>query len=121
MQLKWIRSEIAPPVASCWAPEMTMPSSRSLTTPIERGIALLVRGLAAVDLRRHDRVGGVEVIVTQVLVEGDDIVTKMLACGREYARQCGVAAEETGDVVRRAPHQAERRLCPNLGEQAPRP
>src|SRR4029079_7489773 len=37
-------------------------------TGIERGVALLVRGFAAVDLRRDDGVGGVEVVVTHVLI-----------------------------------------------------
>src|SRR6266487_4047722 len=105
MQLKWMTSEIAPPVASCCAPEMTMPSSRSLTTP-ERRVALFVRGLAAVDLRRDDGVGGVEVLVAQVLVEGDHVVGEILSACGQYARRRGVAAEEAGDVIGGAAHQA---------------
>ena len=88
---------------------------------IERRIALLVRRLAAVDLRRDDRVGRVEVVVAHVLVEGDDVVGELLAAGREHVRRRRVAAEEPGDVVGRAAHQAERRLGPGFREQPPRP
>jgi len=88
---------------------------------IERRIALLVRGFAAVDLRRHDGIGGVKVIVAQVLVEGDHVVREILSARGEHVRRRGVAAEESGDVVGRAAHQAECRLRPGLGKQASRP
>src|SRR5262245_14245189 len=88
---------------------------------IERRVALLVRGLAAVDLRRDDGVGGVEVIVAQVLVERDHVVREILPARGQYARGRGIAAEEAGDMVGGAAHQAERRLRPGLGKQASRP
>ena len=87
---------------------------------MERRIALLVRRLAAVDLRRNDRVAGVEVIVAQELVERDDIVGEPLAAGRKHARHRGIPAEETGHMVGRSPHQAEGRLRPGLGKQPAR-
>src|SRR5262249_55669050 len=46
---------------------------------------------------------------------------EILPARRQYARRRGVAAEEAGDVVGGAAHQAERRLRPGLGKQASRP
>ena len=86
---------------------------------VERRIALLVRGLAAVDLRRHDRVAEVEMVVAHEFIECDDVVGILLAAGREHAWHRRVAAEEARDVVGRAPHQAEGRLRPFLLEQPP--
>ena len=80
-----------------------------------------MRGFAAVDLRRHDGIGGVKVIVAQVLVEGDHVVREILSARGEHVRRRGVAAEESGDVVGRAAHQAECRLRPGFREQAARP
>ena len=88
---------------------------------IKRGIALLVRGLAAVDLRGDDGIGGIEVVVAHVLVEGDHVVGEALPARRQHVRRRGVAAEKSGDVIGRATHQAEGRLGPGLGKQAPRP
>ena len=90
-------------------------------TGIERGVALLVRGFAAVDLRRDDGVGGVEVVVTHVLIEGDDVVGKALPARRQHARCRGIAAKEAGDVIGRATHEAEGRFGPGLAEQPPCP
>ncbi len=88
---------------------------------VERRIALLVRRLAAVDLRRDDGVGGVEVVVAHVLVEGDRVVGEFPAARRQHARRRGIAAEEAGDVVGRAAHQAEGRLGPGFRKQPARP
>ena len=87
---------------------------------VERRIALLVRGLAAVDLRRHDRIAEVEMLVAHLLVESDDVVGEFLPARREHARHRRVAGEEARDMIGRAAHQAERRLRPGLGEQPPR-
>jgi len=75
---------------------------------ITRGIALLVRGLAAVDLRRHDRIGGIDVVVPQILVVSHHVVGECLPSRREHTRRRRIAAEEAGDVVGRAAHQADR-------------
>ncbi len=87
---------------------------------IERRVALLVRGLAAVDLGRNDRVGDVEVMVAHVLVEGDHVVRELLSACRQHVGSCRIAGEEARHVIGRPSHQAEGRLRPGLREQAPR-
>ena len=59
-------------------------------------------------------------VVAHVLVEGDDVVGEFLPAGGEHARRRRIAAEEAGDVIGRAAHQAEGRLGPGLREQPPR-
>ena len=86
---------------------------------IERRIALLVRRLGAVDLRRHDGVAGVDVVVAHELVERDQVVGELLARGGEQLRRRRVAGEEAGDVIGRPAHQAESRLRPGFREQPP--
>ena len=87
---------------------------------VERRIALLVRGLAAIDLRRHDRVADVEMLVAHLLVERDDVVGEFLSGLGEHLGHRSIAGEEARDVVGRAAHQAEGRLRPFLREQPPR-
>ena len=56
---------------------------------VERRVLLRMRRLAAVDLRRNDRIGDVEMVVAQVLVEARDVVGELLPGGGE---QRGLAA-----------------------------
>ena len=51
-------------------------------------------------------------LVAHVLVEGDHVVGELLAAAGEHVRHRGIAAEEAGDVIGRAAHQAEGRLRP---------
>ena len=80
-----------------------------------------MRGLAAVDLRRHDGVAAIDVVVAHEFVERDQIVGEFLPGGGEELRGRRVTGKETGDVIGGAAHQAERRLGPGLREQAARP
>ena len=48
---------------------------------IERRIALLVRGFRAVDLRRHDGVRAIDVVVAHELVEREEIIGEFLLAG----------------------------------------
>src|SRR5262249_52625515 len=86
----------------------------------ERRIALLVRRLAAVDLRRNDRVGSVEVLVAQLLVKGNNVIGKMLAGRGENAWRCCIAAEKPGDMVGRASHQSKCGFGPRFGKHPTR-
>ncbi|MNL16108.1 hypothetical protein D3C87_1371310 [compost metagenome] len=79
---------------------------------------MLMRRLAAVDLRRHDGVRHVLVGLAQVLVELDHVVRKLLSASSEHARYGCIAAEESSDMVRRAAHEAEGRFRPHLARQA---
>ena len=81
---------------------------------VKRGIALPVRRLGAVDLRRHDRIAEIEMMLARVLVERHQIVGKFLATRGENTWRRREPAEETGHVVERAPHQAERGFRPRL-------
>ena len=74
---------------------------------IERRIGLLVRGLAAVDLRRDDGISDVAVVVARVFVEIDHVVGEAFAAGREDLRLGGKSAEEIRYVVGDAAHQAK--------------
>src|SRR5262249_55763830 len=88
---------------------------------IERRVALRMRRLGAVDLRRHDRVSAIDVAVAHELVEGDEIVGELLAgCGKELRRR-GIADKEAGDMIGRAAHQTEGRLRPSFRKQPSRP
>ena len=71
---------------------------------VEGRIALFVRRFAAVDLRRHDRVAEIEVVVTNELVERDDVVGEVLSTHRKHAWNCGVPGEKGCHMIRRAPH-----------------
>ena len=87
---------------------------------IERRIALLVRGLTAIDLRRHDGVAAIDVMVAHEFVKRDEVVGEVLAgCGKE-PRLRRIAGEEAGDVIGGAAHQPEGRLGPGFGKQPPR-
>ena len=87
---------------------------------IERRVALLVRGLRAVDLRRHDGVGAIDVVVAHEFVERGEILGEFLLAGAgEKLRHRRIAGEKAGDVVGRAAHQAESRLRPSFREQTP--
>ena len=81
---------------------------------VKRRVALLVRGLGAVNLRWHDRVGAIDVIVAHEFVERDEIVGELLAGARKKLWRRRITDEEAGDVVGRAAHQPECRLSPGL-------
>ncbi len=88
---------------------------------VERRIALLVRGLAAVDLRWDDRVAGIDVVVAHVLVVGDDVIGELpVSADHEDVRRRRIAGKEAGNVVGRAAHQPEGRFRTGLVEQPPR-
>src|SRR6516225_1445013 len=88
---------------------------------IKRWIALRMRWLRAVDLRRHDRVSAIDVIVTHEFVEGDEVVGELpTGCGKKLWHR-SIADKEAADVIWRAAHQAEGRLRPGFREQAARP
>src|SRR6516164_10804993 len=70
----------------------------------EGRIALFVRRFAAVDLRRHDRVAEIEVVVTNELVERDDVVGEALPANRKNAGNRRVAGEKRSHMIRGAPH-----------------
>ena len=88
---------------------------------IERRVLLRMRGLAAVDLRRDDRVGDIEMVVAQALVDFLQVVGEVGTARREQRGLRGVAGDEARDVIGRATHQAEGRLRPGLGGAALRP
>ena len=95
MQLKWMRSEMAPRSGKLLRAGDDDAVVALLDHPgIEGRITLLVRRFAAVDLRRDDGVGGIEVVVAHVLVEGDDVVGEALPAGRQHARCRGIAAKK---------------------------
>ena len=85
---------------------------------VEGGVALAVRRFGTVDLGRHDRIGRPQVIFTKLLVEGDHALPELLAAGGEDFRNRREAAEEIGDMVRRAAHHAERHLRPCFRREA---
>ena len=87
---------------------------------MQRRVALLVGRLAAVDLRRDDRVADVEVLVAGALVERDNVIGELLSGGRKNLRHRRIAGKEARHVVGRATHQPEGGLRPCLGEQSSR-
>ena len=96
-----------------WAPRITMPASVSCTTPGWRnGSGCWCAGVRAVDLRRHDGVGDVEVLVPRLLVEAHDVVAEARPGSVEELAPAREAGEHRGHVVGRPPHQAVRALGP---------
>jgi hypothetical protein len=81
---------------------------------VERRISLFVRRLAAVDLRRNDRVSDITVIVADVLVEVDHVLAVAGAARREDLRLGSKAAKEIRHVVGGAAHQPESLFGPGL-------
>ena len=71
-------------------------------------------GLAAIDLRRDDRVGEIEVIVAGELVEVRHVLGVTGASFGENLRLRGEAAEEVRHVVGRPAHEAEGHFRPTL-------
>ena len=51
---------------------------------VQERLGMLVRGRGAVDLRRHDGVGDVEILVARPLVEAHDVVAE--AAGRPRSK-----------------------------------
>src|SRR5262245_56681368 len=83
-------------------------------TRVEGRVALLVCGFAAIDLRRHDRVAEIDVVVTYELVKRDDVICEVLPAGPKHARNRRVTGEKGCHMIGGAPHQAEGRLRPGL-------
>ena len=73
---------------------------------------MLVGRGAAVDLRRHDRVGLVQVLVPGPLVEPDHVVAVLPAPAVEELAPAREAGEHRGHVVGRTPHEAVGALGP---------
>src|SRR5215475_16032756 len=71
---------------------------------VESRVALLVCGFAAVDLRRHDRVAEIEVVVANELVESNDIIGEVLSADRKDAWNCCIPGEKGCHVVWGSPH-----------------
>ena len=59
-------------------------------------------------------------VVARLFVKPHDVFAELLAGRGEHRRLGRIAAEEAGDVIGRAPHQAEGGLRPFLREQPPR-
>src|SRR6516162_2476645 len=87
---------------------------------VKRRVALLMRRLGPVDLRRHDRVSAVNVVVAHEFVESDEVVGESPAGAGEKLRRRGIADKKAGDVIGGAAHQAKGRLRPGFREQAAR-
>ena len=67
-------------------------------TGVEGWIALLMCRLAEINPGRHDRKAGVEVIVSEVLVEPDDVVCEVLATrGHKSAKTAKLDSIRTGN------------------------
>jgi hypothetical protein len=93
-------------VAMEWAPRITIPASVSLTTPgVQERLGVLVRRRRPVDLRRHDGVGDVEILVARLLVEAHDIVPELPAAPVEELAPAGEPGQHRGDMVGRAAHE----------------
>src|SRR5262245_11143175 len=71
---------------------------------VESRVALLVCGFAAVDLRRHDRVAEIEVVVANELVESNHIICEVLSADRKDAWNCCIPGEKGCHVVWGPPH-----------------
>src|SRR4029450_530422 len=84
---------------------------------VESWIALLMRRPAPVDLGRNDRVAGIEVIVAEVLVESDHIVSEVLATGGKHTRGCRKSGKEPSDMVWSPAHQTKGRFSPGFRAQ----
>src|SRR6185437_1885073 len=72
-----------------------------------RGI-LLMSGFCPVNLRRHDRVRYVQVVVPAEFIETDAVLREFVVaatCHHIFARD--KTDKEAGDVVWRAPHKAQ--------------
>ena len=83
-------------------------------------VCLRVRWFAAVDLRRREGIGNVEMVVAGVLVERNQVVRIALPCCREECRIGGEPREESGDMIGCAAHQTEGVLGPALDHAAAR-
>src|SRR5262245_9736430 len=89
-------------------------------TSVECGLALLVRGFTAIDLRRNNRVSHIDMFVPHSLIERDGVIGKRLPAGRKHVGFRRVTAEEPGNMVESPAHQAECGLSPGLREKAAR-
>ena len=89
-------------------------------TGTQRRVCLRMGWLAAVDLRRREGVGDVEMVVARVLVECHQVVGITLPGSREECRIGGETREKSDDMIGCSPHQAEGVLGPALDHAAPR-
>ena len=77
-----------------------------------------MRGLRTVDLRRNDRIGNINIIITQELVDPECVVRELcVAVAGQNLRCCCKSGKETGDVIRCSPHVAEALFRPTLNRR----
>jgi hypothetical protein len=79
---------------------------------MQKRLGVAVGGPRPVHLRRHNRVGHVEILVARARVEAHDVVAVARAGLVEEVPPARERGEYAGDVVGRAPHEPERRLGP---------
>ena len=86
---------------------------------MQERLRMAMGGSRPVDLRRHDRVRHVEVLVARARVEEPHVVAIARAAAVEEVAPGRKRGENARDVIGRAPHETERRLGPEPMDAPP--